>query len=92
MIEIMKNKINIKAAFAVLVLGMGLLAACRDESIIVYDPINQGVLGYYAHMIVTPPETVTAAAQASATYTYTPEIGGATADEITKDCVGGMKP
>jgi hypothetical protein len=79
----MKNKLNIKSVLALLVLGTGLLAACRDESVIIYDPINQGVLGYYAHMIATPPETVSAAAQASATYTFTPEIVGATADEIT---------
>jgi hypothetical protein len=88
MTDKMKNKLNIKSLLALLVLGTGLLAACRDESIIVYDPIKQGVLGYYAHMIEAPdlapaPGTVSAAAQAGATYKFTPEVVGATADEIT---------
>lgn len=83
MIENMKNIFNIKSTLSVLVLTMGLLAACRDDSIIVYDPIKQGTLGFYAHMIDAPPASIKVSQATTATYTFTPEIVGATTDEIT---------
>lgn len=83
----MKNILNIKAALAVMILGLGLLSACRDESVLVYDPPTQGVLGYYAHMIDEPVTEISIASATNgpttATYKFTPEIVGATASEVT---------
>lgn len=79
----MKNTINIKTTLSVIVLTMGLLAACRDESVLVYDPAGTGVLGFYAHMIASPGGTVLVANALTQTYVFTPEIVGAKGSEVT---------
>lgn len=82
--ENMKKIINIKSTLAVMILGLGLLSACRDESILVYDPPTQGVLGYYAHMIDEPVSSISIAAggPTNATYKFTPEVVGGTQSEV----------
>lgn len=79
----MKNIINIKTILSALVLSMGLLGACRDESVLVYDPAVQGVLGFYAYMVDAPPASVTVAeATSTATYKFTPQVVGAQESEV----------
>lgn len=98
----MKNIINIKSTMAVMILGLGLLSACRDESILVYDPPTQGVLGYYAHMIDEPVSSISIASATNgpttASYKFTPEIVGGTESEVASfdisvelvDDIGGV--
>ena len=68
-----------------MILGLGLLSACRDESILVYDPPTQGVLGFYAYMVDEPVTSITVAqGTTTATYKFTPEIVGGTESEVDK--------
>jgi hypothetical protein len=84
--ENMKNIINIKSMVAVMILALGLLSACRDESILVYDPPTQGTLGFYPHMIDEPVTSISIASATNgpttATYKFTPEIVGGAQSEV----------
>ncbi len=76
---------NMKSILAVMIMSLGLLSACRDESILVYDPPTQGVLGFYAHMIDEPVTSITVAqGTTTATYKFTPEIVGGKESEVDK--------
>lgn len=77
----MKTSKYIRTTLSVaLAATMLLLASCRDENLIIYDPVKQGVQGAYARMVDQPPATVTVAGFAAQNYVFTAEIVGVGTD------------
>ena len=77
----MKTSKYIRTTLTVALAAMTLLlGSCRDESLIIYDPVKQGVEGAYARMVDSPPATVSTGAFATTNFVFTAEIVGVGTD------------
>ena len=77
----MKTSKYIRTTLTVALAAMTLLlGSCCDESLIIYDPVKQGVEGAYARMVDSPPATVSTGAFATTNFVFTAEIVGVGTD------------